>query len=68
MPFGCLEQVEFCRSADVSTDVGKAICTEAGNMCRDNVEGIFENQQVYGYYDIRKSPKFSKAFMECLIP
>ncbi|ETN42933.1 uncharacterized protein HMPREF1541_02091 [Cyphellophora europaea CBS 101466] len=53
MPFGCLEQVEFCRSADVSTDVGKAICTEAGNMCRDNVEGIFENQQVYGYYDIR---------------
>jgi carboxypeptidase C (cathepsin A) len=53
MPFGCLDQVSYCQAANRSTDVGKAICAEAGAMCRDNVEGIYENQQVYGIYDIR---------------
>jgi hypothetical protein len=31
---GCLDQVAFCLSTN-------AICTEAENMCRDNVEGPY---------------------------
>lgn len=53
MPNGCLDQVSSCAAVDPTTNVGKAICAQAGDMCRDNVEGIYENQQVYGVYDIR---------------
>jgi carboxypeptidase D len=32
MPFGCKEQIEFCRQTNHTTPVEKAICAEAGNM------------------------------------
>ena len=36
---GCLEQIEFCRSTDMTSPGDQAICAEAADMCRDNVEG-----------------------------
>jgi len=39
MNFGCLQQIEQCRQTDMTGVSAQAICAEAGNMCRDNVEG-----------------------------
>ncbi|KAI9666958.1 MAG: hypothetical protein M1831_001463 [Alyxoria varia] len=50
---GCRDQIDLCEEADRSTDAGKAICTEAGNMCRDNVEGPYYVFGGRGVYDIR---------------
>ena len=41
---GCLEQVAECRETNRTQLADLAICTEAENMCRDNVEGVY-----YGY-------------------
>ena len=38
---GCLDQVAFCLSTNLSSLADYAICTEAENMCRDNVEGPY---------------------------
>lgn len=35
---GCRDQINYCYEADRSTASGQAVCTEAENMCRDNVE------------------------------
>lgn len=43
MPNGCLQQIATCYAANRSTFAGKALCTEAEDMCRDNVEGIYYN-------------------------
>lgn len=36
---GCRDQIGLCEAADPSTFAGQAVCTEAENLCRDNVEG-----------------------------
>lgn len=53
MPNGCLDQISFCYESDRSTLNGQAICTEAENMCRDNVEGPYYSFSGRGVYDIR---------------
>jgi hypothetical protein len=39
MDGGCLQDIEQCRDVDQTSFVGKYICQEAQDMCRDNVEG-----------------------------
>jgi hypothetical protein len=41
MPNGCLDQVEECRQTNRTSLADLAICTEAEDMCRDNVEGVY---------------------------
>lgn len=53
MPNGCLDLVTYCREADRDTLAGKALCSEAQSMCRDNVEGVYYNFGERGTYDIR---------------
>jgi len=36
---GCLAQIEYCRSTGMTLPNEKAICAEAQDQCRDNVEG-----------------------------
>lgn len=50
---GCRDQIDLCESADQSTASGKAICTEAADMCRDNVESPYYFYGNRGVYDIR---------------
>lgn len=52
-PNGCLAQIEYCYLANTSDIVGMAVCTEAENMCRDNVEGPYYVYSGRGVYDIR---------------
>ena len=52
-PDGCLAQVAGCRQVDKSTLAGQAVCTEAENMCRDNVESPYYVFSGRGTYDIR---------------
>lgn len=37
MPNGCQDQVSFCKATNRTSLSDYAICTEATNMCRDNV-------------------------------
>lgn len=53
MPNGCLDQIELCAAVDTSTLSGQAVCTEAEDMCRDNVEGPYYSFSGRGVYDIR---------------
>ena len=53
MENGCLAQVAGCRAVDKSTLSGQAVCTEAENLCRDNVEGPYYSYGGRGVYDIR---------------
>ncbi|OJD35134.1 carboxypeptidase s1 [Diplodia corticola] len=53
MPNGCLDLLSYCRQSDRSTLSGKALCSEAQSMCRDNVEGVYYNFGERGTYDIR---------------
>ncbi|TGO08991.1 hypothetical protein BTUL_0183g00050 [Botrytis tulipae] len=50
---GCLDQIGFCRATNLTTAVEQAICTEAENLCRDAVEGVFYTYGGRGAYDIR---------------
>ena len=52
-PNGCLAQIEFCRSTNRSSLVENGICSEAQDMCRDNVEGVYYEFSNRGIYDIR---------------
>lgn len=49
---GCLEQVESCLATNLTQLNDLAICTEAENMCRDNVESP------YYYYGGRGTVSF----------
>lgn len=40
---GCLSQIDFCRATNISSATDYAICTEAENICRDTVEGVYYN-------------------------
>ncbi|KJX93658.1 carboxypeptidase s1 like protein [Zymoseptoria brevis] len=72
MPDGCLSQIAQCASAaadlqgggfpKISIDASKDpivayICSEAANMCRDNVEGLYFSIGDRGTYDIRHPKK-----------
>ena len=53
MENGCLDQVGYCQQSNRSTSWGQAWCSEASNMCRDNVEGPYYEYSGRGTYDIR---------------
>ncbi|KAF2089818.1 peptidase S10, serine carboxypeptidase [Saccharata proteae CBS 121410] len=53
MPYGCLDQLALCRATNMTTPTDQAVCAEAASMCRDNVEGPYENIGTRGVYDIR---------------
>ncbi|RDL36781.1 Carboxypeptidase [Venustampulla echinocandica] len=50
---GCLDQIESCRKTNRSALADFAICTEAANLCRDNVESVYYSYGGRGAYDIR---------------
>jgi len=50
---GCLDQITYCNQANRSTSAGQAVCTEAENECRDNVESPYYYYGGRGVYDIR---------------
>ncbi|TGO41671.1 hypothetical protein BHYA_0018g00430 [Botrytis hyacinthi] len=50
---GCLDQIGFCRATNLTTATEQAICTEAENLCRDAVEGVYYTYGGRGAYDIR---------------
>lgn len=55
MPNGCLQQIEFCYQYN-ETEFGiesYGVCTEAENMCRDNVESPYYYFSGRNAYDIR---------------
>ncbi|OGE56560.1 hypothetical protein PENARI_c003G03432 [Penicillium arizonense] len=53
MPNGCQDQVQSCKLTNRTSLADFAICTEATNMCRDNVEGPYYSFGERGVYDIR---------------
>ena len=53
MDNGCRDQIDLCDQTDQSTLSGKAVCTEAADMCRDNVESPYYFYGHRGVYDIR---------------
>ena len=50
---GCLEQIQFCYDTNRTSLSDQAICAEAENMCRDNVESPYYYYGGRGVYDIR---------------
>lgn len=50
---GCLDQIGFCYQSNRTSLDDLAICTEAENMCRDNVESPYYMYSGRGVYDIR---------------
>ncbi|RMJ28594.1 Carboxypeptidase S1 [Aspergillus sp. HF37] len=55
MPNGCQDQVAACSRTKRESVIEHAICTEATNMCRDNVESPYYSFSGRGTYDIRAS-------------
>ncbi|GKZ33466.1 hypothetical protein AbraIFM66950_003364 [Aspergillus brasiliensis] len=53
MPNGCQDQVALCKLTNRTSLADYALCTEATNMCRDNVEGPYYQFGARGVYDIR---------------
>ncbi|KAB8302690.1 hypothetical protein EYC80_006052 [Monilinia laxa] len=53
MPNGCLGKINFCRGTNLTSLADHAICAQAVNMCRDNVEGVYYSFGDRGVYDIR---------------
>jgi carboxypeptidase D len=53
MANGCLDQVGYCRQTNRTLPSDQAVCAEAENMCRDNVEGPYYQYGGRGVYDIR---------------
>lgn len=51
--YGCLDQISSCYYTNQSTTTGRAVCSEAQSMCRDNVEGVYYAFGDRGVYDIR---------------
>lgn len=52
-PGGCLAQLQYCQAYNQTGLTGIALCVEAGNMCRDNVESLYYYYGERGVYDIR---------------
>ncbi|KAL5337790.1 peptidase S10, serine carboxypeptidase [Aspergillus crustosus] len=53
MPNGCQDQIALCKATNRSSLADYALCAEATNMCRDNVEGPYYSFGDRGVYDIR---------------
>ena len=53
MANGCLDQIGYCYQTNRTSLSDQAICTEAEDMCRDNVEGPYYSYSGRGVYDIR---------------
>ena len=53
MTNGCLDQVGFCKETNRTSLSDYAICTEAEDLCRDNVESPYYEYSGRGVYDIR---------------
>ncbi|KAJ6109737.1 Peptidase S10 serine carboxypeptidase [Penicillium sp. IBT 16267x] len=53
MPNGCQDQVAMCKATNRTSLSDYSVCTEATNMCRDNVEGPYYTFSGRGTYDIR---------------
>ncbi|KAJ5092205.1 hypothetical protein NUU61_007075 [Penicillium alfredii] len=53
MPNGCQDLVASCKKTNRTSLSDYALCTEATNMCRDNVEGPYYVFSGRGTYDIR---------------
>lgn len=53
MPNGCQDLIAACKKTNRTSLIDYAICTEATNMCRDNVEGPYYSFSGRGTYDIR---------------
>ncbi|KAJ5677420.1 Peptidase S10 serine carboxypeptidase [Penicillium maclennaniae] len=53
MPNGCQDLVATCKATNRTSLSDYALCTEATNMCRDNVEGPYYVFSGRGTYDIR---------------
>ncbi|KAJ5634878.1 Peptidase S10 serine carboxypeptidase [Penicillium herquei] len=53
MPNGCQDQVATCKATNRTSLSDYALCTEATNMCRDNVESPYYYFSGRGVYDIR---------------
>ncbi|CEO58552.1 Putative Carboxypeptidase 2 [Penicillium brasilianum] len=53
MPNGCQDQISYCKTTNRTSLADLAICTEAANMCRDNVESPYYVFSGRGTYDIR---------------
>lgn len=53
MPNGCQDMIQNCKFTNRTSLTDYAICTEAGNMCRDNVESPYYAFSGRGTYDIR---------------
>ncbi|KAK7544036.1 putative carboxypeptidase S1 [Phyllosticta citribraziliensis] len=66
---GCLDQLHNCRKTNLTSPTERAICVQASNMCRDNVEGPYEALSDRGTYDIRENanntvpPEYWKAWL-----
>ncbi|KAK9577274.1 hypothetical protein V6Z98_008104 [Aspergillus fumigatus] len=59
MPNGCQDQIGYCKQTNRTSLADYAICSEATNMCRDNVEGPYYAFGNRGVYDIRHPSKVS---------
>lgn len=59
MSNGCQDQVSLCKQTNRTSLVDHAICSEATNMCRDNVEGLYYEYSGRGPYDIRSPASVS---------
>ncbi|KAJ5180398.1 hypothetical protein N7492_003608 [Penicillium capsulatum] len=57
MPNGCQDQVDACKKTNRTSLTDHAICTQATNMCRDNVESPYYMFSGRGTYDIRHPSK-----------
>ncbi|KAJ5658097.1 Peptidase S10 serine carboxypeptidase [Penicillium longicatenatum] len=53
MPNGCQSQIATCKATNRTSLSDYSLCTEATNMCRDNVEGPYYTFSGRGTYDIR---------------
>ncbi|KAI9841936.1 MAG: hypothetical protein M1838_003343 [Thelocarpon superellum] len=61
---GCLQQLDFCRSTNLTTPVEQAICAEAENMCRDNVEGPYYAYSGRGTSNDPTPPSYFESFLD----
>lgn len=50
---GCLDLVKECRAVNQTNLAQQTLCSEAQDMCRDNVEGPYYSYSGRGTYDIR---------------
>ncbi|OQD68931.1 hypothetical protein PENPOL_c002G04467 [Penicillium polonicum] len=53
MPKGCQTLIAMCKATKRTSVADHSICSEATNMCRDNVEGPYHVLSGRGSYDIR---------------